>query len=80
MYEERFESRYGPLRPVVVKRVQEYLKCGILDFGFARVRCPQCRHEYLVAFSCKARGFCPSCQAKRQAEFSAFLTEEVLHF
>ena len=54
------------------------LKCGILDYGFARVRCPECKHEYLVAFSCKARGFCPSCQSKRQAEFAAFLTDEVL--
>ncbi|MFH1709079.1 MAG: transposase zinc-binding domain-containing protein, partial [Planctomycetota bacterium] len=49
-----------------------------LDYGFARVRCPQCKHEYLVAFSCKARGFCPSCQSKRRAEFAAFLTEAVL--
>ena len=47
-YEERFETKYGPLRPVVIKRVQEYLKCGILDYGFARIRCPQCKHEYLV--------------------------------
>ncbi|MFH1008015.1 MAG: transposase [Candidatus Latescibacterota bacterium] len=78
VYDERFETRLGPLRPVVIKRVQEYLQCGILDYGFARVRCPECKHEYLVAFSCKARGFCPSCQSKRQAEFAAFLTEDVL--
>ena len=63
---------------MVVRRIHEFLKCGILDYGFARVRCRECRHEYLVAFSCKVRGFCPSCQAKRQAEFAAFLTEEVL--
>jgi len=23
--------------------------------GFARVRCPDCRTEYLLAFSCKTR-------------------------
>lgn len=78
VYSDRYEARYGALRRVIPKRVQSYLRCGILDYGFARVRCPGCRYEYLVAFSCKGRGFCPSCQAKRQAEFSLFLQEEVL--
>jgi hypothetical protein len=31
-----------------------------------------------VAFSCKGRGLCPSCAAKRAAELAAFLHEEVL--
>ncbi len=31
------------------------LKCGDLKQGFARVRCPDCHHEYLLAFSCKGR-------------------------
>jgi ribosomal protein S27E len=35
--------------------------------GFARVRCPQCTGEHLLAFSCQTRIFCPSCQAKRAA-------------
>ena len=78
-FQDAYEKRYGYIRRIVVKRVHAYLKCGILDFGFARVRCPKCRHEYLVAFSCKARGICPSCQAKRQAEFSAFISRDVLH-
>ena len=33
-----------------------YLKCGILEHGFLRVRCESCHHEKLVAFSCKKRG------------------------
>ena len=28
--------------------------------GFARIQCPGCCHEYLLAFSCKHRHFCPS--------------------
>lgn len=36
------------------------------------------QYKKLLAFSCKARRFCPSCQAKRQVEFSAFLTQGVL--
>ena len=27
-----------------------------------------CHHERLVAFSCKTRGFCPSCGARRMAQ------------
>src|SRR4051812_30542618 len=39
---------------------RRYLECGILAHGFARVRCPSCAYEFLVAFSCKRRGTCPS--------------------
>ncbi len=35
----------------------DYLKCGLLEHGFLRVRCESCHHEKLVAFSCKKRGF-----------------------
>jgi len=45
---------------------------------FARVRCRRCPEEFLVAFSCKGRGLCPSCGAKRAAELAAFLQDEVV--
>jgi hypothetical protein len=47
-YEERYEAREGSLRKV----------------GFARIRCPNCRAERLLAFSCRTCNFCRSCQAK----------------
>ena len=77
-WEERFEARYGFWRTATDKAVGGYLNCGILDHGFARVRCGACHAEYLVAFSCKGRGLCPSCAAKRAAALAAFLREEVL--
>ena len=55
-----------------------YLDCGVLERGFARVFCPDCNEEYLLPFSCKCRGFCPSCGAKRAAAFAAFLKDELL--
>jgi len=58
--------------------IYRYLDCGFLHNGFARVRCKDCGHEYLVAFSCKRRHFCPSCHQKRLVEFSEWLCEEVL--
>ena len=42
------------------------------------MRCEQCHAEKLVAFSCKKRGFCPSCGARRMAETAALLADEVL--
>ncbi|MCD6515970.1 MAG: transposase zinc-binding domain-containing protein [Candidatus Aminicenantes bacterium] len=44
----------------------KYLDCGNPKCGFARIRCPDCGAERLVMFSCKTRGFCPSCHAKRR--------------
>ena len=43
-----------------------------------RVRCDTCHAEHLVAFSCKRRGFCPSCGARRMAESAALLVDEIL--
>jgi len=54
------------------------LRCGRLEHGFVRVKCEGCRHEHLVAFSCKGRGFCPSCASRRMAETGAKLVDEVL--
>ena len=51
----------------VEKEFDAYLKCGRLEHGFLRVRCESCHFERLVAFSCKRRGFCPSCGARRMA-------------
>jgi len=60
------------------KRIRCLPKCGRLEYGFLRVRCEECHHERLVAFSCKKRGFCPSCGARRMAESAALLVDEVL--
>ena len=43
-----------------------------------RVRCESCSHEHLVAFSCKRRGFCTSCGARRMVETAALLVDHVL--
>jgi len=45
-----------------------------------RLQCADCDEERIVAFSCKKRGFCPSCCARRQAEAAAHLVDEVLPY
>jgi ribosomal protein S27E len=67
-----------PLPDFVQQEFESYLKCGRLEHGFLRVQCQLCKHEDLVAFSCKKRGFCPSCGAKRMVEHAALLVDEIL--
>src|SRR4030042_2977270 len=67
-YEEKYEKKYGYFRPVIKEVVEEYLKCGDLKEGFARVRCQDCGQTFLLAASCKGRWFCPSCHAKKVIE------------
>ncbi len=80
-WEDLFQTRYGFWRAILDGVVARYLDCGIFERGFARIRCPDCADratEFLLAFSCKGRGLCPSCGAKRAAEFAAFLQDEVV--
>jgi hypothetical protein len=62
----------------VWRELERYLECGILAHGFARVRCVNCHDEMLVGFSCKGRGLCPSCGARRTHDTAAHLVDQVL--
>ena len=65
--------------PAYVEReLYDYLQCGILAYGFLRLGCDTCQHEMLLAFSCKRRGFCPSCAGRRMAQTAAHLVERVI--
>ena len=65
--------------PVYVQQeFYDYLRCGILAHGFLRLGCDTCKQELLVPFSCKRRGFCPSCAGRRMAQMAAHLVEQVI--
>src|SRR5712691_8246633 len=65
--------------PAYVERAfYDYLQCGILAHGFLRLGCDTCKHEMLLAFSCKRRGFCPSCAGRHMAQTAAHLVERVI--
>jgi len=78
IYDEHFSRQYGFWRPYIEQVIYRYLDCGDLHNGFARVKCKDCGHEYLLAFSCKRRHFCPSCHQKRVVEFGEWLCMDVL--
>jgi hypothetical protein len=60
------------------KELEAYLDCGLLCRGFARLRCGSCNESRLVGFSCKGRGFCPSCLGRHMCATAANLIEYVL--
>jgi hypothetical protein len=78
VWPERFARQHGPLRAVVERVLRAFLQCGLLEHGFARLWCSECRRSVLVAFSCRGRSFCPSCEKKRQILWAEWLCEEVL--
>ncbi|WKA69765.1 transposase (plasmid) [Klebsiella pneumoniae subsp. pneumoniae] len=73
----RLEAEDRPLPEYVREEFETYLRCGVLEHGFLRVVCEHCRAERLVAYSCKKRGLCPSCGARRMAESARHLVDEV---
>jgi hypothetical protein len=78
VYDDRFALEYGPWRPVVAQVADKFLACGVLDHGFAPIRCDDCAHECLLAFSCSCRYFCPSCHANRLAIWTQWLDSTLL--
>lgn len=76
---QREEDPKGQDVPLHIERdLRNFLHCGILAHGFARARCDACGHDFLIAFSCKGRGICPSCNTKRMVQTAAHLVDNVL--
>ena len=61
----------------VDEEFERYLRRDRLEKGFVRVVCTGCRDEHLVAFSCKRRGWCPSCGARRMVDSATGLVDHV---
>ncbi|HEY5636504.1 MAG TPA: transposase [Burkholderiales bacterium] len=58
--------------------IERFLECGDPHHGFARIYCDRCRHTCILAFSCKARYFCPSCHQKRVLAYGEWVEANVL--
>lgn len=73
------QARVGKKLPLFIHlEFDDYLKCGIPEFGFVRAYCYQCQHTGVVAFSCKRRGFCPSCSVRRMNDEVDDITKNVV--
>lgn len=78
VYPQRYGLRFGFWRPDIREAIGKFIKCGDLRHGFARVRCPKCGEQFVLAFSCKKRGCCPCCDQKRALILGHRLLNEVL--
>ncbi len=67
-----------PAPRFIEQELRAYLRCGVLAHGFLRLHCDACKLDRLVPFSCKLRGFCPSCGGRCMAETAAHLVDCVL--
>ena len=80
--------------PAIIERFRKYIECGLMRFvplcgtvpsckllerdGVVRFRCPKCGEDAFASFSCKIRGLCPSCDAKRATATMANAGERLL--
>ena len=65
-------------RAVEWQVIERFIACGDPHEGFARIYCDTCRHEFLLAYSCKTRYFCPSCHQKRAILYGEWIEQNVL--
>lgn len=72
------EEEDQPLPAFIRREFEKYLACGMLSEGFSRVHCGSCGYDRLVGFSCKRRGWCPSCLGRRMSDGAAFLVDRVI--
>ena len=73
----RQEQRERTVPRFVEREFRSFLDCGIPAHGFLRVHCDECGRDRGLPFSCKGRGFCESCGARRMADTAAHLVDRV---
>jgi len=78
----RFQSRLAAadrtLPRSARRELEAFVTCGDPANGFAWLVCEGCDRHRLVPFSCKGRGFCPSCAGRRMAERAKHWMESVI--
>ncbi len=75
---EYADARDRSVPEFVRAELEGFLSCGILEHGFALAECGHCQFQRLVPFSCRGRGWCPSCMGRRMSDTAARLVDQVL--
>ncbi len=71
-------QRERPYAAYVEEELRGYLECGLLCFGFARALCTGCGQGFVVDFSCKGPGVCPSGNGRHMAQTAAQIVDHVI--
>jgi hypothetical protein len=51
VWDERYQRQFGFWRPIIRHVVEQYMDCGDLHCGFARLHCPSCRKDLLLPYT-----------------------------
>ncbi len=77
-YKTWYKNSENPIPKYIDREFHKYLEFGILANGFACAHCADCNKDIFIAFSCKGRGICPSCNTRTMVETAAHLVENVV--
>ena len=67
---DNFVSKYEKrIRPIVIKEIDKFRRCGQKEAGFTLFACPVCGEMKIVPHTCKGR-FCTSCATGYTQEWS----------
>ena len=77
-FEEEMANEGRTMPQYITKTIDRYLECGIPAHGVTRLTCEDCGISFALPFSCKCRGICPSCHARRAAEVAAHMVDDVV--
>ena len=72
-----YAERDVRIAPHVVSEFERFLRCGIFQCGFVLLACPICNEQRPVGWSCKCRGFCSPCGARRMEQKALRVETEV---
>jgi hypothetical protein len=76
-FEYDMASTDQPISPICKTRVRSVFRMWNFIQRFIRLVCDTCKKIVSFHFSCKKRGFCPSCTGRRMNEGAAFLVDHV---
>ena len=68
----------GARRALEAQVAGRFIECGDPHYGFARVYCNACGHDYPLTYSCKTKYFSPSCHQKRVLLYCDWVEANVL--
>ena len=77
IFKASLEDQGQSLPLYIQQEFDDFLQCGRLKSVSCGCAVKGCYHERLVAFSCKRRGFCPSCGTRRMAESAALSVDAI---
>ena len=76
-FEKYFDLEQKALPHYIKNEFTSFLNCGLYSLGFLKFHCSNCKHNFLLPFSCKKRGIYSSCGGRRMSQTAGHLRDFV---